>query len=326
MGFPPVAGLSRRTLPRANQLISKTLQFFYAMNRYPPLKSLLFLDAAMRSSSFSLAAEELCVTPGAVGQQIQKLEEWLGTPLFVRQARQVTPTAEGIAYWKRIQPALAQIADASLAVRHRRSRSVCLSMPPSFAACWFTRRMAGFLTSHPDIELHVNSTAALVDFERDAVDLAIRYFDGRDPALDATLLYPDEARVYCRPDYAETLGLARPADLERATLLDTTLHPHWRVWLQRFADIGEARYEAIGRVLFDQGLMAIEAAKQGQGVVMSSPVLVAEEVRHGRLFEPFGLSLPLASGYYVVHHRRLAIRPASLAMKNWLIAESRAGI
>ncbi|HBB79263.1 MAG TPA: LysR family transcriptional regulator, partial [Pseudomonas sp.] len=63
------------------------------------------LDAAIRHSSFSLAAEELCVTPGAVGQQIQKLEEWLGTALFLRQTRQVLPTAEGLAYWRHIQPA-----------------------------------------------------------------------------------------------------------------------------------------------------------------------------------------------------------------------------
>ena len=115
------------------------------MNRYPPLKAIIAFDAAMRTSSFSLAAAELFVTPGAVGQQIQKLEEWLGVSLFVRQVRQVQPTEAALGYWKRIQPALAQIVDASNKLRDSRSMAVSLSMPPGFAAKWFTSRMASLL-------------------------------------------------------------------------------------------------------------------------------------------------------------------------------------
>lgn len=292
------------------------------MNQYPPLKSLVVLDAAIRHGSFSLAAEELCVTPGAVGQQIHKLEEWLGVPLFRRQIRQVQPTDEALSYWKRIQPALAQIVDASRKLRNQRDRSVWLSMPPGFAAKWFPRRMAGFLTKHPEVELHLNSTTALVDFERDPIDLAIRYFDGQDPSLDATLLYQDEARVYCRPDYAQALGLKQSRDLCRATLLATTMHPHWRQWLHRFGQLDAAQIDAVPSIHFDQALMAVEAAKQGQGVVMGSPFLVEEETAQGLLIEPFAEHLPLTNGYYVVHHRKLPIRPAALALKDWLIAQA----
>ncbi len=113
------------------------------MNPYPPLKALVAFDATMRTGSFSLAAAELFVTPGAVGQQIQKLEEWLGVALFVRQVRQVQPTEDALGYWKRIQPALAQIADASHRLRERRNSAVVLSMPPGFATKWFASRMAG---------------------------------------------------------------------------------------------------------------------------------------------------------------------------------------
>ncbi len=289
------------------------------MNQYPPLKSLVFLDAAIRHGSFSLAAKEFSVTPGAVGQQIQKLEEWLGVALFSRRIRQVVPTADGLAYWHRIQPALSQIVDASRILRKQRTKSVWLSMPPSFAAKWFTRRMAGFLTEHPDVELHLNTGRALVDFEREAIDLAIRYFDGLDHSLDATLLYKDEARVYCRPDYAARLGLMRTDDLTRAKLLETTIQPYWQPWLRRFSDLDDTRIKAIPSIHFDQAMMAIEAAKQGQGVVMSSPILLEEDLAQGLLFEPFGHCLPLDNGYYVVHHRKLDLRPAALALKNWLL-------
>lgn len=292
------------------------------MDRYPPLKALVAFDAAMRNNSFSIAAEELCVTPGAVGQQIQKLEEWLGVLLFSRQVRQVQPTADGLAYWKRIQPALAQIIDASQKLRDGRSKGVWLSMPPSFAAKWFPRRMARFLIRHPDVELHLNASTALVDFEREPIDLAIRYFSGNDPHLDATLLCQDEARVYCTPGYAAALALKEPNDLLRATLLDTTVLPYWPRWLGLFSGLNDAQIAGIPRIHFDQGMIAIEAARQGQGVVMTSPLLVEEETADGGLIEPFGHRLPLANGYYVVHHRKLAIRPPALALKTWLIEEA----
>ena len=294
------------------------------MSQYPPLKSLVFLDAAMRHNSFSLAAEELCVTPGAVGQQIQKLEEWLGIALFTRQTRQVLPTAEGLAYWRRIQPALAQIADASREVKRRRSNSVSLSMPPSFAGKWLPRRLAGFVTRYPDVELHLSATTALVNFERDAIDLTIRYFQDDDPNLDATLLYPYEGRVYCSPDYAAAVALKETEDLQRATLLDTATLPYWPQWLQRFSRLDDSRIAAIPCIHFDQGLIAIEAAKKSQGVVLASPFLIEEELAQGLLIEPFAHALQLPTGYYVVHHRKLALHPAAKALKDWLIEEARA--
>ena len=295
------------------------------MNSYPPLKSLLVFDAAMRTNSFSMAATELCVTPGAVGQQIRKLEDWLGVALFVREVRQVVPTEAALAYWQRIQPALAEIADASRKVRDSRSMAVRLSMPPSFAAKWFTSRMAGLLTRYPGLELHLNASVQLVDFERDAIDLAIRYFDGKAPQLDATLLCTDQARVYCTPAYAAGLALHEPDDLRRATLLVTTMHSFWERWLGEFSRLAPTTVAALPRIHFDQGLMAIEAAKQGQGVVISSPLLVAAELAEGLLCEPFGLHLPLANAYYVVHHAKLPLRHVATLVKQWLVEEAAAG-
>lgn len=295
------------------------------MNHNIPIKALLAFDAAMRTNSFSIAAEELCVTPGAVGQQIRKLEDWLGVPLFTRQVRQVQPNADGLAYWKRIQPALAQIRDASRLLQGSRSRGVRLSMPPSFAAKWFMRRMARFLTRHPEVELHLDSSVAPVDFEREPIDLAIRYFDGHDPQLEATLLFQDDARVYGSPAYLAAQGIAATADLTRATLLHTTVQPYWAEWLRRFSPLDATQIAAIPGIHFDQGLMAIEAAKQGQGLVMTSPLLTEEESADGTLVEPFGGRLPLGNGYYAVHPRRSPLRAAAQAFKAWLIEETAGG-
>jgi len=292
------------------------------MKASPPLKALLCFDAAVRLNSFSLAADELNVTPGAVGQQIRNLEQWLGVSLFTRQIRQVQPTPDGQAYWAQIQPALTQIIEASHALRDRHNNNVWLNMPPSLAAKWFARRMAGFLESHPGVALHLSSSIALTDFSSERVDLAIRHFDGRAPELEVELLHQDDARVYCSPAYVEQMGLRDPADLCRAMLLHNTLHPHWPEWLQRFAGIGEEEGRRIPGIHFDQSLMAIEAARRHQGVVITSEWLTQEEVASGVLIEPFAQRLPLSKGYYLVQPKHSILRPTVQALKEWLIEQA----
>ena len=289
------------------------------MISYPPLKALVAFDAAMRNNSFSLAADELCVTPGAIGQQIQKLEEWLGVPLFIRLVRQVQPTDAATRYWQKIQPALAQIADASSRFKRSRSLAVSLSMTPSFAAKWFTSRMANLVTQHPDIELHLNASVETVDFEREAIDLAIRHFNGKGANLDASLLFKDEARVYCTPEYAAAMRLGVPEDLANASLLVTTIQPYWERWFEQFSQLESESVARIPRMHFDQSLLAIEAAKRGHGVVLASPYLTEVEVASRTLIEPFDCCLKLENGYYVVHPSKPPPSPAAIRVKQWLI-------
>ena len=290
------------------------------MYPFPPLKALRAFDAAMKHHSFALAAQDLSVTPGAIGQQIRNLEQWLGTALFIRTVRQVQPTASALSYWADIKPALSRIQQASSALRDRQTKEVRLSMPPSLAAKWFARRMGRFLIQYPEIALHLNASTELADFARPPADLAIRYFDGNDSELEATLLCDDQARLYCSPDYAAKRNLHSPDDLVRATLLHTTMHPHWNDWLTQYCNLTVPQIAAMPAQHFDLSLLAIEAARQGQGVVLSSALLTEDEVEHGTLFEPFPCRLPLSHAYYVVHHRGTVLRPAAQALKEWLLS------
>lgn len=289
------------------------------MPRQLPIKALLAFEAVMKHKSFRLAAAGLHVTPGAVGQQIQRLEEWLGSRLFIRTIRQIHPTPEATKYWLTIEPALARIRQASEDLRLSQSNEVWLSMPPTLAAKWFAPRMARFMTSHPDISLHLGASTALVNFELERIDLSIRHFDGNDRDLQADLLYPGEARVYCSPAYARKHRLRKPDDLACATLLHTTLLPHWKEWLQTFSCLTAPQVDAIAGQHFDQSMLAIETARHGQGVVLSSPMLVEADVREGCLCEPFDLPLALPKAYYLVHHRQVPLRPAAQVLKQWLI-------
>lgn len=294
------------------------------MSPYPPLKTLPAFEAALRLQSFSLAADELNVTPGAVGQQIRKLEEWLGVELFTRSVRQVYPTADGLAYAARIGPALQQISDASAQLRRRQDHSVHFAMPPSFAAKWFSSRMARFLIMYPTTALHVGSTEEKPNFDQDGLDIAVRYFDGNDDSLEAVLLYRGQAAVYCAPSYRDELGLETPGDLVRATLINDTKHHWWADWLATFAGIDPDQTRALKHIDIDQTAMVIEAAIHNQGVVISNPLLAEEDVSEGKLVHLFPehvLTVPL--GYYLVHPKKRELRSQVRLFRDWLLEEAR---
>jgi LysR family glycine cleavage system transcriptional activator len=69
--------------------------------------------------------------------------------------------------------------------------------------------------------------------------------------------------------------------------------------------------------------VAIEAASRDQGLLLTSSLLTEEEVADGSLIEPFSDRLQLHKGYYVVHPLGATLRPAVLALKQWLLAEAR---
>lgn len=294
------------------------------MSDRPPLNSLRAFEAALRLNSFALAADELNVTPGAVGQQVRKLEDWLETKLFHRAVRQIRPTAEGLEYGARIQGALQQIDDASRTLRRRHQKSVRVVMPPSFAAKWFSSRMSRFLIANPDTDLHVGSSSEVNDFNRDAIDLAVRHFDGIADTLETVLIYKARAAAFCAPSYREARGLDNPRDLARATLLNDTLHAWWDDWLAAYAGFGAAESQRIRRIEIDQTPLAIEAAIHGQGVLLANPLLAEEDVAQGKLVHLFPRAvLPVPGGYYLVYPRWRELRDQARVFRDWLLEEAR---
>lgn len=277
---------------------------------------------------FHFQTGELYVTPGDVGQLIHKLEDWLGVKRFHRAVRRISLTDAGAAYFARVSIALRQISDASLVLKPRRSDEIRISMPPSFAGKWFVPRMARFMDLHPDIGLHIDTSAALADFDTDAIDIAVRHFAVRDDnRLDVELLFLDELRVYCSPGYSEALELKQPGDLARATLLATRIHPYWERWFARFTGLSGPELVETPSIHFDSSHLAIDTARRHQGVVLTSASLVEQEIESGDLIEPFEARLPVDEGYYLVGPKgSLAPGGAIDALRLWLRHECRGAL
>ncbi|GGC08855.1 transcriptional regulator [Marinobacterium zhoushanense] len=287
----------------------------------PPLRALIAFEAAVRHVSFKLAARELHVSPGAVSQQVQKLEEWLGFLLFYREVRQLRVTERGLDYYARIASPLEQIRQESHASRVTPRRSVCLSLTPALAAKWLAPRMADFIAKHPDIDLRINSVSHPVDFVRESVDLAIRHFNGQDPALDATLLYAGSLRVLCSPDYRSRLNLRQPDDLARTVLIQVSQYASWDEWLQRFTLLDAGARKRIHSLHFDQLLLGIDAAKRSQGVVLGNRLVARDELEKGELIDLFDQGFEQSKAYFLVHPRQQPLSPEASMLKQWLVAQ-----
>lgn len=292
-----------------------------AMKPELPIKAIVCFDAVMRTGCLTTAAEQLFVTPGAVGQQIRKLEAWLGVALFVRGVRKLHPTPDATGYWETVQPALHRIGEASFGLRSKGDQEVRLSLPPTFGSTWFSRRMPLLTAQDPLLRLHVNAGDEVVDLGRGAYDLAVRHFGGQGAGLTAELLLPDEVRVYGSPQYGAQLGLLAVADIVRATLLYTTSHVHWRDWLAQV----DVPYTTIASKLrFDQSTMAIDAARRHQGLVLTSPWLVEDDLAEGQLVQLFEPALQVVGkGYYLVHRRDVPLRAPAQRLRHWLFESAR---
>jgi len=169
-------------------------------NRLPPLNSLRAFDAAARHLSFTRAAEELHVTQAAVSHQIRSLEEYLGVSLFTRLSRSLELTPEGARYHPGVRMGFESLERATEELEHTDSKGrLMISTMPSFAARWLVPRMGRFHAQHPEIDLLISPSSVLVDFNREPVDVAIRYTRTPPDGYHSTKLMTDAVIPVCAP-------------------------------------------------------------------------------------------------------------------------------
>lgn len=292
------------------------------MHELPPPNALKAFEAAARHGSLSKAAVELHVTHGAVSRQVRQLEDFLGCELFHRLPRGLQLTARGREFAFGVQGAFEQIREAVEAVRVERDRHVItVSTLASLAARWLVPRLHRFQNAHPELEIRLSTSPQLTNFDRDGIDLAIRYGRGRWPGLTALRLFTPEEFPVCSPRLLEgPHPLRTPADLKHAALLHDTTHRHWQQWLELAKVRGVDAHQ--GLVVEDMNVL-IQAAIEGQGVALASAPLVQAELEAGRLVRPFSLKLPVELAFYAVHPKSHGQDPAVQSLIAWLQEEAK---
>ena len=286
----------------------------------PSLNGLRAFEAAARHLSFTQAAAELNVTQTAISHQIRRLEEQLGIRLFVRQNRALALTREAQAYLPAVRAAFDDLRRATARLmRPERDGVLTVSTMASLAAKWLVTRVAAFQDAHPSLEVRITTSPHLVDFQREEVDMAVRYGRGSWPGVRAQWLMAEDIFPVCSPALLNgAKPLRRPEDLADHTLLHTTvLREDWQLWLTA---AGLPVSLALRRGLsFDQSFMAVQAAIDGLGVALGRSRLVDADIAAGRLVVPFDVVLPADAGYYIVAPEETADTPKIALFRDWLI-------
>jgi len=268
------------------------------------------------------AAEELCVTPGAVSQQVRSLESHLGVMLFERSARAIRLTDPGQEFYTAVSRHLRGIAQAADQLKPR-EQQIAVSVAPDFASRWLMPRLGRFAALNPKVEVRIDASFELVDFERDPFDLGIRTGLEVPAGLHAELLLRQTLRPYCSYEYFARVfrRKSRPAAWSHARLLHET-HP-FDQWNQWFAVRGSLQPNSEAGLYFSHGLLAILAAINGEGVTLQPPEYVEREIAAGALVAADDLLVQTGIGYYLVWPRR-PLRPAAERFKSWLLDLRRA--
>ncbi|MBI3503845.1 MAG: transcriptional regulator GcvA [Proteobacteria bacterium] len=289
--------------------------------RLPPLNALRAFEAAARNGGFTAASRELSVSPAAISQHVASLEAHLGVKLFRRLARGLALTDAGRAYLPGLEEGFATLAAATGALRGRpRAGKLVVSALPSFATGWLVSRLPSFRRRYPEIDVVLRSEWRLVDFAREAVDLAIRYTKEPPASLRADRLLPEALYLCAAPALAQKLR--RPADLATATLLhDSSIERSeprlgWEPWLEL---LGLPRALAARGPGFSDSSALFVAARLGQGVAVGRSVPLADDIAAGRLVRLFDLELPSGFAYWIVAPKAGAEDPRVAAFRSWVL-------
>ena len=284
-------------------------------------------EAAARLNSFSQAAKELSITPGAVSQQIRNLESQLDVPLFYRQARQVCLTVQGQLLFDTVRPLLTGLETClgrikqSALTEHVRLRST-----PSFVFNWLIPRLGSFRQRYPDIRIETFAEESLLNLEAQDFDIAIDYGRGEYPGLEAKRMMGEWLLPVLSPELFSDQNWQDRDALNHAPLLHDSQpwagadpDSEWRYFLEQ---AGLQGVDTDRGYYFNRSDMALRAAVSGLGVAIARESLLNDEITRGRLIAPFGKQRSCCS-YYIVHAPGALEKPGVRAVYDWLLMIAR---
>lgn len=297
--------------------------------KLPPMNALRAFEAVSRRGSVSKAADELCVSQGAVSQQLRNLENYFGKELFQRTANSFTLTDEGEAFAEVVQLSLSQVAAAaSDIVREKSQHTIRISAPPMLSFKWLMPKLGEFYDAHPGITVVLDESLELITFKNDGFDGAIRFADGDFDNLNADLLIVLKIFAVASPTYLDKYG--QP---------DSVVHPHGHHLIDNYYDSknissqhlhwrdivdGNLEDMQIEHLIYPDALQSLTAAVHGQGIALVATYLCEEEVGNGNLETLGGQIFEYSNRYYFVTPKGARPSQALDDFRTWLIEISKA--
>ena len=286
------------------------------VRRYYNLPSLIALaafEAAARHLSLTKAAEELNVTVGAVSKQIRMLEEELGNPLFLRRHRALELTREGETMAAALKEGFERISSTFRQVKTSGGQSsVTIGCTMAMAHLWLMPRMSAFWGSHQDIAVdHVIS-----DHPR-GLD---RPGNGEWPDELSARLYDDRIFAVASPAFAREHAVETLDDLAGLQLLSVEgMDWSWTTWADFFRELGCPNRRLNVR-RFNSHVIALQAARSGQGAVLGWASLVRPLIESGDLVQLSAAEIVAPHSYFVTWSARRPLSRQAGLLRDWLLS------
>lgn len=290
------------------------------VSRLPPVHALSAFEAAARFGTFSLAAEELCITPSALSHRIRLLEEFVGERLFIRDSRSVTLSDFGRRYLDVVRAALQSLNDFPMPHRDATVQPrVKITAPPTFARYLLVPKLAQFTALYPDISIELYLSVPLYDLSIAESDVEIRFGIGKYGSMVTHKLLEEPAFAVASASYLKEIGgLAQPADLKKARLLRSALEP-WQPWFQAAGlDWPEP---TTGLRADDLGLL-LESIRYGYGVGLTRNIFAKSLLASGELVRLFDIEVATPPhAYYCVYEKSVIERAEVRQFVDWLLTQ-----
>ena len=291
-----------------------------------PLSALRAFEAAARHQSYSAAAEELCVTHGAISQQVKRLEDQTGLSVFQRHNRGVRLTPAGAALFPVLNDCFDRMSETLDALTPEPEPGrLRVTTTPYFASRWLIPRLDGWRRHSETSNVDLHPSLHMVDIAGGDCDVGIRCGAPPWPGLRSELLLPIHLSPVCSPALLEgRQGIKEPRDLYRHDLIHADIATHergeeWNTWLTA---AGENPLGNQTGLHFQEPALALQAAADGLGVAMGYLEFVEADLKSGRLVKPFELSVRHDFSYYLVYPDRQASRQKIQAFAAWALAEA----
>ncbi|MDQ9011297.1 LysR substrate-binding domain-containing protein [Acinetobacter gerneri] len=260
------------------------------MRNLPPLNALKMFEAVARNSSFSLAAEELCITHSAVSHQIKLLESWMGVKLLQRHSHGATLTPAGQILFTTCVQLFNSLENCVNDIQQKPiNHGITLGAPSSFMANWLISRIENFEEKYPEIQIKLMTSNDFKLLENEQIDLQILSLN-RQVQLKSDLvkihLFKDKIGPVLSQEKAH--NITQPSDLLTQTLLHTESNKNaWSFWAtQHQVKLNEAKNQRY----FDHLNLMLEASANGLGIAIAPEILVEKQILNGQLVAPFGFT------------------------------------
>lgn len=294
------------------------------------LNALRAFEASARHKSFSAAANELNVTPAAVGQLVRTLEIWLGVALFERVNKgrfRLIPTQAAELALPDIRAGFEQIATGLEKLKvDPAEKALTVTVSPAFAAKWLLPRIHRFQSKWPEMDVRLETHLRPVDFVALRVDIGVRYGSGSWPGLIAEKLMDESVFPVCSPTFLmENPTLTCPSELTGKTLIHDdsmekqTNFPNWDAWFKSVnVEFDSARHG----LRINNSAAVIQAAMDDRGIALARSVMVEDDLKSGRLIRLFPeINYSSSMAYFIVYRAESAKLNKLSAFRDWLVSE-----